>query len=174
MHGLSPLYRLYPCAEGQWVFLAIPTADEQHRFRDTLLDAGYDTPPAELLAANDVQTATALTELFGLQTADAWQALLTPAHVACVRADAAQPSEFWLSDEQTAANDFIAPAEHPKWGAYRRHGPMVKFSGTTQTLRGPPLAGQHNGEVLRELGYDNAEIGELAAAGVLWQEQADA
>ncbi len=172
MYGLNALYRLYPCAEGQWVFLAVPTAEEQQRFCKTLQEAGYEAPSAEVIAADDKDTASALTTLFQGETADAWQALLVPAQVACVRADAAQPSVFWLNDPQSAANEFVSTAQHPRWGDYRRHGPMVKFAGSTQTLAGPPLAGQHNEEVLAELGYGESQISELTAAGVLWREEA--
>ncbi len=172
MYGLNALYRLYPCAEDQWVFLAAPTPAEQQRFREALQSAGYEPPSAEVLAAADAGTADALMTLFEAATADTWQALLVPAGVACVRADAAQPSEFWLNDPQSATNEFVSTAQHPRWGAYRRHGPMVIFGGSKPVLAGPPLAGQHNAEVLAELGYGESQISELTAAGVLWQEEA--
>ena len=43
-----------------------------------------------------------------------------------------------------------------------------QLKGTPATLRRPaPLLGEHNDEVLGELGLSQAEIGELAAAEVI-------
>lgn len=59
----------------------------------------------------------------------------------------------------------------------RRGGtrPLVRspwrFAGTPAEVRGPaPRRGEHNDEVLRELGYDDARIDALRAAGVLASE----
>ncbi len=168
--GLHPTYRLYTCADGQWVFFAAPSHRERAAFSETLAAAGIEPPGEALLTANDEQTAEALAQLFATRDADSWQALLSSAGVACVRADADPPSTFWLESAQVAANGFIADAEHPRWGAYQRHGPMAKFGGMTQTLHGPPLAGQHNSKVLESLGYTAAEIEQMTTDGILWRE----
>jgi formyl-CoA transferase len=54
-------------------------------------------------------------------------------------------------------------------------GPVDRTIGTPVFMRGqdkvppqpPPGVGEHNTEVLRELGYDDAEIASMEAAGVL-------
>jgi len=56
------------------------------------------------------------------------------------------------------------------WGTYRRHGRQVSFDGGGQRLGPPPAAGQHNKEVLLERGFDQDQIADLVAAGVLWSE----
>ena len=43
----------------------------------------------------------------------------------------------------------------------------MTFAGHPGELGGPPLAGQHNVEILEEAGYESASIGQLHAAGVL-------
>ena len=45
---------------------------------------------------------------------------------------------------------------------------MIQMSETPLAAQGPsPTLGQHTDEVLRELGYDDARIDALRAAGVL-------
>jgi crotonobetainyl-CoA:carnitine CoA-transferase CaiB-like acyl-CoA transferase len=46
----------------------------------------------------------------------------------------------------------------------------VLFDGGGQRLGPPPVAGQHNAEVLLEQGFDEEQIARLVADGVLWSE----
>jgi crotonobetainyl-CoA:carnitine CoA-transferase CaiB-like acyl-CoA transferase len=172
LHGLAATYRLYPCADGSWVFLALVTAAERERFVQTLTSAGLSAPPAELLAAGSAATVTALTALFARHTAEAWEALLTQAGVACVRADGPIPAEFWRNDPQPGALGLRQPAVHPRWGAYRRHGRLVRFDEDAEPLGSPPLAGQHNAEILLELGRSAEQIEALYTERVLWRDPA--
>ncbi|MBX3706721.1 MAG: CoA transferase [Pseudomonadales bacterium] len=172
LHGLSATYRLYPCAGGQWVFLALATGRERQRFVDTLVAHGCDAPPAELLATGGVAAEAALAALFAARTAQEWEDLLGGAGIGCVRADGPPPAEFWLTDPQPRALGLGQVVAHPRWGAYRRHGRLVQFDDGTQPVAPPPLAGQHNAEVLGERGFDPGRIAELHAAGVLWADPA--
>jgi crotonobetainyl-CoA:carnitine CoA-transferase CaiB-like acyl-CoA transferase len=59
---------------------------------------------------------------------------------------------------------------HPTEGRIRELRPPVKFSDSPASLRRPaPLLGEHSAEVLREVGYAEAEIAALVASGVLRQ-----
>ncbi|MFP6793156.1 MAG: CoA transferase, partial [Pseudomonadales bacterium] len=73
-------------------------------------------------------------------------------------------------DPQSIALGLTAETEHPLWGTYRRHGRQVLFDGGGQRLGPPPVAGQHNAEVLLEQGFDEEQIARLVADGVLWSE----
>ncbi len=165
--GLSPTYRLYPCAQDSWVFLALVTANDRTRFVAALTDAGLTPPTLEQLAAADHETAALLSTLFAGKPAAVWQEILTTAGVGCVQADGPLPSNFWLEDTQSRALELTASVEHPEWGAYRRHGPLVRFSGATPDLAPPPLAGQHTDAVLQSLDYPQTEIDRLRADGVI-------
>jgi crotonobetainyl-CoA:carnitine CoA-transferase CaiB-like acyl-CoA transferase len=171
MHGLSPTYRLYATANDGWVFLALVTDRERERFTTTLAKAGIDPPDQALLEAGGETAADALAALFASRPSDEWESLLAPTGVGCVRADAYLPSEFWLGDDQAKALGLTRAAEHPSWGAYRRHGPNVTFDGKQQDLKPPPLAGQHNEELLIASGYTAEQVAELTDAGTLWQEE---
>jgi crotonobetainyl-CoA:carnitine CoA-transferase CaiB-like acyl-CoA transferase len=73
-----------------------------------------------------------------------------------------------LSHEQVIANDLIHEYEHPHMGRVRQPRPAVQFEHAKPELN--PLApglGEHNREILTELGYDNAAIGALLNARVI-------
>jgi crotonobetainyl-CoA:carnitine CoA-transferase CaiB-like acyl-CoA transferase len=56
--------------------------------------------------------------------------------------------------------------DHPVEGTVPNIGFAVKLSGTPQQVRRhPPLLGEHNDEVLEELGIDAGERAELEAQG---------
>jgi crotonobetainyl-CoA:carnitine CoA-transferase CaiB-like acyl-CoA transferase len=62
----------------------------------------------------------------------------------------------------------LPEAEHPLAGRYKVIPPPARFSRTPSSVRRPaPLAGQHNREVLAELGFTGAEITGLERDGVL-------
>lgn len=60
-------------------------------------------------------------------------------------------------------------AEHPHAGTYRVLPPMTGAPPTPSTVRRPaPLQGEHNREVLAELGFSDEQVDALADAGVLY------
>jgi crotonobetainyl-CoA:carnitine CoA-transferase CaiB-like acyl-CoA transferase len=72
-------------------------------------------------------------------------------------------------DEQMNGRGFWEPVEHPIVGELRYPGwPMRITPGPERWYRGPaPLLGQHNDEVLGELGVTGEELDALRAAGVI-------
>ena len=70
------------------------------------------------------------------------------------------------ADPQTIARDMVVDLEHPIAGPTKAIGLPVKFSATPGAVLDPaPILGQHSREVLSELGFSDAEIETLAAAG---------
>lgn len=71
-----------------------------------------------------------------------------------------------LRDPQVLARNMVIDVEHSKLGRMKTLGPPVKFSHTPSGVhRGAPLLGQHTREVLREYGYRDVEIQEMAQRG---------
>ena len=170
LFGLNPAYRLYPCKDGQWIFLALVYPHERDRFRAVLCEEGIELDEG-FWQRPDNEIAERLEGVFATRSADAWQSLFVAAEIGCVRADGRLPAERWLHDDQVRALDWLVPVTHPQWGSYRRHGALVRFNNRKPDLKPPPLAGQNNEELLSEAGLSPKEIAALTAAGVLWQQQ---
>jgi crotonobetainyl-CoA:carnitine CoA-transferase CaiB-like acyl-CoA transferase len=94
-----------------------------------------------------------------------WHAELTRAGVpAAPVADVADV----VASEQTRALELLQPLPHPSIPDLQLAALPVSFAGDRALHRTPPpLVGEHSGDVLREAGYSEAEIDELATAGVV-------
>jgi formyl-CoA transferase len=67
-----------------------------------------------------------------------------------------------VDDPQVRAREMVVETEHPTLGTIRTLGSPLKLSATPVTTGRPaPLLGQHTDVVLREAGYDDAEIAKL-------------
>jgi len=70
-------------------------------------------------------------------------------------------------DPQIVHNQSIVSFDHPKVGSFRTVGPPARFSRTPCEIHRPPLLGEHADEMLREMGYTEAEIKQLRKDGVV-------
>jgi len=71
-----------------------------------------------------------------------------------------------FASEQAVARQMVMEIDHPIEGRINNLGFAVKLSGTPQQVRRPPpLLGEHNGEILDELGLDDAAIQDLRQKG---------
>ena len=76
--------------------------------------------------------------------------------------------EELAADPHLQAREMLLDVTHPVTGRQRYEpGFALKFSRTPAELsRGPTLMGSDTGAILRELGYDDAQIAALNEAGV--------
>jgi len=73
-----------------------------------------------------------------------------------------------LEDPHVHAREMVKELTHPEYGPLRYLGIPVKLSDTPGELQGPPPRfGEHNRNVLAELGYDEHGIDQLAMTNVI-------
>lgn len=71
-------------------------------------------------------------------------------------------------DPQVQQRKLIVEVDHPREGKLRQIAPVIKLSATPATVDLPPPGlGEHTQQVLREAGYDDEEIDQLARTGVI-------
>jgi crotonobetainyl-CoA:carnitine CoA-transferase CaiB-like acyl-CoA transferase len=154
-HGLSAWYRLYRCAD-RWIFLAA-LRDVQRERLATLVDGLAAAGPDDA----DGPIAAALAGAFATRSAAEWSTALATAGIPAVVASD-QGQEQWLE-----AAGLLEPAYHPDFGDYWRTPPPICFSASPTCRAAPARLGQHNRQILRELGYPERRIDELTETGVL-------
>jgi crotonobetainyl-CoA:carnitine CoA-transferase CaiB-like acyl-CoA transferase len=80
-----------------------------------------------------------------------------------------------ITHPQVAAAEIVIETEHPVAGRLRQARVPARFSGTSPDApRGAPQLGEHNHEILAELGYDESDIADLADRQIIGTEQANA
>ncbi len=158
-YGLQALYRLYESRES-WVFLDASGGEAAW----TQLCEALERPDlprdprfrvAEERRANDAALAEELTAIFASRQAEEWERKLIGAGVGCVRADGPTYSRFSMFDPHSQATGLSEPAEwpHRRYGAHRRHGPVVALSRTPGRARPGCELGEHTQAILEEIGY---------------------
>jgi crotonobetainyl-CoA:carnitine CoA-transferase CaiB-like acyl-CoA transferase len=79
-----------------------------------------------------------------------------------------------LADPHIKARNMVVEMDHPKIGRMKSLGIPVKSTGELLAIRQPaPWLGQHTHEVLRDIGYGEAEIEALFGHGVLYDRYRD-
>jgi crotonobetainyl-CoA:carnitine CoA-transferase CaiB-like acyl-CoA transferase len=73
---------------------------------------------------------------------------------------------------QVIASGILCETVHPVAGRLRQSRAAARFETPMRVRRGAPQLGEHNREVLAELGLSDAEIEELRAAGIIGDEHA--
>jgi formyl-CoA transferase len=115
--------------------------------------------------ANRLVLIEELEKCFASKSADEWiDALLAvgiPAGPICNLEQA-------LNSEHAKAREAVMEFDHPVEGRVKSIGFPVKLSESKQRVRRhPPLLGEHNAEILAELGMDAAGMDELRAEGAI-------
>jgi crotonobetainyl-CoA:carnitine CoA-transferase CaiB-like acyl-CoA transferase len=73
-----------------------------------------------------------------------------------------------FEDPQVRARELVVEVDHPRAGRHHQVRNPVLYDRDGPSIRRPaPLLGQHSAEVLRELGYSEADIERLASEAVI-------
>jgi len=76
-----------------------------------------------------------------------------------------------FDNEHSRARNMVAEIDHPKIGHMKILGNPVKASAELARSRTPaPWLGQHTAEVLKGLGYDDAQVASLFTDGVVYDQ----
>ena len=72
-----------------------------------------------------------------------------------------------LEDPHMHAREMVVELTHPDYGPLKMLGIPIKLSDTPGAIeKAPPRFGEHNAEVLRELGYTGKDIGGFEEQGI--------
>ena len=130
---------------------------------DILTDPRFSDPAK--LAQNRPQLTAMLDEIFGSQPMAHWYEVFNGVQVTfgAVR----EPHEV-INDPQLRANDIIVPLEGAGEKLKSTISSPIQVHGVTKVpARRAPGIGEHNDEVLKELGFTSNEIEGLRAGGTI-------
>jgi formyl-CoA transferase len=160
-------YRCHPGGPNDYVFVFVQQQMWHPLLRaigrdDLVGDARYETAEARWRHKDEIDALV-----------DAWTSQRTKHEVMNVLAGAGVPCGACLDtgevlvDPHLRARDMIVEVEHPVRGPYLTVGNPIKLSASRTTIGPSPLLGQHRHEILRELGYGDADIEALAKDGAI-------
>lgn len=164
--GLSALCRLYQAKDG-WLMLSVKNMEQWSSLAEAM---GHPEWTGEYLAAVLTEpaggaVAKMLETTFATRPREEWLRLFDKADVPC--APALTYDEI-VNDPQVKAEGLFEIEDSPEWGKLWVTARLIKFSETPATpVRGVPSLGQHDREVLEELGYNSEQIEELQAKKVV-------
>ncbi len=166
-HFVHVPYNCYPTADGHIIVACIGDAFFK-TFRDmiaipALNDPALERQPERLARKAEIDALVA--EALRQRPTAHWLAALREARIPCGPVnDFAQA----LADPQVVARDMVVEVPLPSGGSVRMPGNPVKLQRAPQGHTAPPRLGEHTDAVLGGLvGYDDATLAELRAAGVV-------
>ena len=114
---------------------------------------------------NREELVLAIEKVTRTKPAEHWLALLREAGVPC--GEIVDYSDVF-NDEHLLARKFFVDLEHPILGTLRGLGSPMRLGRTpVRHRRAGPRLGEHSAEVLRELGLGDADMDDLASAGII-------
>ena len=167
--GLVP-YQSFPAADGYFI-LGVANEGLWQRFcaaierPDLLDDPRFRTNDDRV--AHRAECVELLSAIFRARTVAEWVAIIERAGVPC---GPINKVDDVINSPQVAARNMIAQVAHPKVPELRIPNSPLKLAATPPEIRRPPpLLGQHNAEILAELGYTPEQIAALREKGVIGQ-----
>jgi len=158
---------VYQAADGTW-FVLLVTPDKVQAVAKAIGRAELLTDPRfspANLVANMQQLTSILDEVFSAQPMAHWYEVFNDAHVTfgAVR----DPQEV-INDPQLRANDIVVPLEGAGAKLTSTISSPIQVHGVDKvTAQRAPELGEHNQEILQELGFDVNQIDSFLANGVV-------
>src|SRR5499433_2303247 len=159
---------VYRASDGTW-FVLIVTPDKVAAVAkaigrtDLLTDPRFSDP--QKLTANMPQLSAILDEVFGAQPMAHWYEVFSGVHVTF---GAVQGPQEVIKDPQLAVNDIVVPLEGTGGKLTSTISSPIQVHGVAKVpARRAPDLGEHNEEILRELGFGAKDIDALRASGAV-------
>jgi crotonobetainyl-CoA:carnitine CoA-transferase CaiB-like acyl-CoA transferase len=167
------LMNVYRASDDSWFLLVL----EQSRWPalanaigrpDLLADPRFNNAAKQ--AENAAQLTGILAEVFGTQPMTHWHEVFERANITFGRVQT--PAEV-VKDPQLRENDIVVPLEGAAGNLTSTISSPIRIHGVTKVpARRAPRLGEHNEEVLKELGFDATEIDGLRLSGAIPKEPA--
>lgn len=162
-------YQAFVCKDGKYLNVAVGSERIWERFCQGIQRSDLRENPDYVTNGDRVRSRLKLVpllqELFLSRPVQEWVEELQAVNVPCGPIN--DLSEVF-SDPQLLHREMYLEMDHPTLGPIKQTGIPIKFSLTPGGLdRPPPLLGQHNQEVLQELGFSDSDIERLAETSVL-------
>jgi crotonobetainyl-CoA:carnitine CoA-transferase CaiB-like acyl-CoA transferase len=161
-------YQVFRGSDAQYFVVGVGTQPQWHRLLG-LLDAQEDLGSNPLFATNQArienreQLVSLLQRRFESAPAAEWLARLCDADIPAAPIQSVSEA---LSDPQTLSRNLIVEIEHPTLQVARSIANPVRLSEQPIVYRlPPPVLGEHNRAILRELGLGAAELETILEGG---------
>ena len=166
----NPIYNHYKCKDGRWVTLAHlqpdrywPNVCQAMDLEQLEHDPKFGT--VEARHSNAKELVSILDKKFATKTAAEWIEIFKKGNVICALI---QTTLEVVNDPQALANEYIIEVDDPVWGKTKQVGFPWMFSETPASVRcAAPELGEHNEEILLDLGYSQGDIAKLKQDGVI-------
>ena len=162
-------YQAFMCKDGKYINVAVGSERIWERFcqgmeREDLKDHP-DYATNSVRVNNRGAMVSMLQEIFLTRPVAEWVKDLQAANVPC---GPINDLADVFADPQVLARNMYLEMAHPTLGSIKQTGLPIKFSLTPGGLdRHPPLLGEHNQEILKSLGYSEADVQSLKAQSVI-------
>jgi crotonobetainyl-CoA:carnitine CoA-transferase CaiB-like acyl-CoA transferase len=167
-HPLNAPYQAFPVADG-WITVGAANQGNWLRLLQALEAPELGDDPRFANNAERMRNLpalnAALTPLFKHRSSAEWLRRLEQAGVP---AGPVLDVNQMHADPQTLAREMIVETTHPTAGRVKAIGLPIKFSDTPGGVRrAAPILGQHTREVLRDHGFSDTQIDQMAALGAI-------
>jgi len=168
--GCAP-HGVYPCAgEDEWVAIAVESDAQWRGLRRAMGEPEWAREPELDSAGARVARAVALDARLAAWTCEQRKAAVFERCIAegVPAAPVQRTNHELLENPQLRARRFYERVAHPAGGEWWMHGWEWRPAGAGRCVRAlAPDFGAHNEEILREVGFPDAEIAALATEGVI-------
>jgi CoA:oxalate CoA-transferase len=167
-HRLNAPYQLFETRDSRYLAIGTPNDQLFAKFMEVLdLAAHVGDPRFASYASRKAHEAPLLAIVepaVRQRDAEELETALLAAGIPCARVNNFKEV---FDDPHVVARGVVQDIQHPRLGKMRAvRNPVLLDHDGPDIHRHSPVLGEHSEELLRELGYSQAEIGELVAAGV--------